>query len=73
MRGLRWLLAGLAVLLVVLVAGVWLLPSMLDWNRYRATIADPKDAVVMLCSLASGLSVGVGLLAYMPPGIVALA
>ena len=29
--------------------------------RYRATIADPKDAVVMLCSLASGLSVGVGL------------
>jgi uncharacterized protein involved in outer membrane biogenesis len=40
MRGLRWLLAGLAVLLVVIVAGVWLLPSMLDWNRYRATIAD---------------------------------
>ena len=29
--------------------------------RYRATIADPKDAVVMLCSLASGLAVGVGL------------
>jgi uncharacterized membrane protein YhiD involved in acid resistance len=29
--------------------------------RYRSTIADPKDAVVMLCALASGLSVGVGL------------
>jgi uncharacterized membrane protein YhiD involved in acid resistance len=29
--------------------------------RYRASIADPKDAVVMLCALASGLSVGVGL------------
>ena len=29
--------------------------------RYRASIADPKDAVVMLCSLASGLAVGVGL------------
>jgi uncharacterized membrane protein YhiD involved in acid resistance len=29
--------------------------------RYRATIADPKDAVVMLSSLASGLAVGVGL------------
>src|ERR1043165_8375249 len=31
--------------------------------RYRATIADPKDAVVMLCSLASGLAAGVGLYA----------
>ena len=29
--------------------------------RYRATIADPKDSVVMLSSLASGLAVGVGL------------
>jgi hypothetical protein len=29
--------------------------------RYRSTIADPKDAVVMLCALASGLSAGVGL------------
>ncbi len=29
--------------------------------RYRSTIADPKDAVVMLSSLASGLAVGVGL------------
>ncbi len=40
MRGLRWLLGGLALLLVVVVAAVWLLPSMLDWNRYRASIAD---------------------------------
>lgn len=29
--------------------------------RYRSNITDPKDAVVMLCALASGLSVGVGL------------
>lgn len=29
--------------------------------RYRASIADPKDAVVMLCSLAAGLAVGVEL------------
>lgn len=29
--------------------------------RYRSNIADPKDAVVMLCALASGLAVGVGL------------
>ncbi len=28
--------------------------------RYRSNIADPKDAVVMLSSLASGLAVGVG-------------
>jgi uncharacterized membrane protein YhiD involved in acid resistance len=27
--------------------------------RYRASIADPKDAVVMLCALAAGLAVGV--------------
>ena len=31
--------------------------------RYRAKIADPKDAVVMLCTLAVGLGVGVGLYA----------
>lgn len=29
--------------------------------RYRSTIADPKDAVVMLSSLAAGLAAGVGL------------
>jgi len=29
--------------------------------RYRSNIADPKDAVVMLSSLASGLAAGVGL------------
>lgn len=29
--------------------------------RYRSNIADPKDAVVMLSALASGLAVGVGL------------
>ena len=29
--------------------------------RYRSNIADPKDAVVMLSSLAAGLPVGVGL------------
>ena len=29
--------------------------------RYRSKIDDPKDAVVMLCALASGLASGVGL------------
>ena len=29
--------------------------------RYRSNIADPKDAVVMLSSLAAGLAAGVGL------------
>jgi uncharacterized membrane protein YhiD involved in acid resistance len=31
--------------------------------RYRSKIDDPKDAVVMLCTLAVGLACGVGLLA----------
>jgi len=38
--------------------------------RYRASIADPKDAVVMLCSLAAGLAVGVGL--YRLAGVATL-
>jgi uncharacterized membrane protein YhiD involved in acid resistance len=29
--------------------------------RYRSTIDDPKEAVVMLCALAAGLAAGVGL------------
>jgi hypothetical protein len=37
-RGMRLAGASLA-LLVLLVAALWLLPSLLDWNRYRATIA----------------------------------
>ena len=32
--------------------------------RYRSTIADPKDAVVMLSSLAAGLAAGVGLFRF---------
>jgi hypothetical protein len=47
-RGLRWLPAGLALLIAAAVAGVWLLPSMLDWNRYRATIAELASARVGL-------------------------
>src|SRR6516225_10003035 len=39
MRGLRWLIVGLCVLAVLLLAAAWLLPSTLDWNRYRGTIA----------------------------------
>jgi hypothetical protein len=31
--------------------------------RYRSTIDDPKDAVVMLCALSVGLAAGVGLFA----------
>lgn len=40
MRSLGWLLTGLAALAVLVVAGVWLAPSLLDWNRYRAGIAE---------------------------------
>jgi hypothetical protein len=32
--------------------------------RYRSTIADPKDAVVMLSALAAGLAAGVGLFQF---------
>ena len=39
MRGVRWLLAAVAILLAATLAGVWLLPSVLDWNRYRDVIA----------------------------------
>lgn len=34
--------------------------------RYRSTIDDPKDAVVMLCALAAGLAAGVGLYTLAP-------
>jgi uncharacterized protein involved in outer membrane biogenesis len=36
---MRWLTAGLCALLLAVVAAVWLLPAMLDWNRYRDLIA----------------------------------
>ena len=36
---MRWLIVGLGVLAVLLLAAAWLLPSALDWNRYRGTIA----------------------------------
>ena len=34
--------------------------------RYRSTIDDPKEAVVMLCALAAGLASGVGLYLLAP-------
>jgi uncharacterized membrane protein YhiD involved in acid resistance len=34
--------------------------------RYRSTIDDPKEAVVMLCALGAGLASGVGLYALAP-------
>ena len=34
--------------------------------RYRSTIDDPKEAVVMLCALSIGLAVGVGLYKFAP-------
>ena len=36
--------------------------------RYRSTIDDPKDAVVMLCALSVGLAAGVGLFALAGAG-----
>ena len=34
--------------------------------RYRSTIDDPKEAVVMLCALGAGLAAGVGLYVLAP-------
>ncbi|MBV8916392.1 MAG: AsmA family protein, partial [Acetobacteraceae bacterium] len=39
MRAGRFILLGVAGLLLVLVAGIWVVPGMLDWNRYRVSIA----------------------------------
>jgi len=41
--------------------------------RYRSTIDDPKEAVVMLCALAVGLAVGVGLYLLAPVATVFMA
>jgi hypothetical protein len=37
-RGLRLTLGALAFLLLALAAAAWLVPPLLDWNRYRGTI-----------------------------------
>ena len=39
MRAARNVLAGGAALLLVLLAGIWVVPGMLDWGRYRDGIA----------------------------------
>jgi len=41
--------------------------------RYRSTIDDPKEAVVMLCALGAGLASGVGLYALAPFATVFMA
>lgn len=41
--------------------------------RYRSTVDDPKDAVVMLCALAAGLAAGVGLYRLAPFATVFMA
>jgi hypothetical protein len=41
--------------------------------RYRSTIDDPKEAVVMLCALAAGLAAGVGYYQFAPFATVFMA
>lgn len=38
MRAVRAVLIGLGALLLLLVAAVWVVPGLLDWNRYRGSI-----------------------------------
>ena len=38
------ILAGVAVLLAALVAGVWVVPGLLDWGRYRGSIEELATA-----------------------------
>ena len=46
MRAARIVLAGLALLLALAMAAVALVPPMLDWNRYRGTIAALASSAV---------------------------
>ena len=39
MRAGRLVLLSMAAILAVLIAVIWILPGMLDWNRYRGSIA----------------------------------
>jgi uncharacterized membrane protein YhiD involved in acid resistance len=41
--------------------------------RYRSTIDDPKEAVVMLCTLTAGLAIGAGFYYLAPLGTVFMA
>lgn len=44
MRRLRYLLAGLVLLLGAGLVAAWQLPRVLDWNRYRDTLAELASA-----------------------------
>ena len=52
-RRRRLLIGGACLVLVLLVAGVWLVPGMLDWNRYR-------DGIAALASQQLGRPVRIG-------------
>jgi uncharacterized protein involved in outer membrane biogenesis len=39
MRGVRWAALAAALLIVLVGLGAWVLPGLLDWNRYRGELA----------------------------------
>jgi len=53
MRARRAALIGVAVLLAALVAGLWTVPGLLDWNRYR-------DSIEALATSGMGRPVRIG-------------
>ena len=59
---------GAVVMLVVnqSLARAFAIAGASNLVRYRSTIDDPKEAVVMLCALSAGLAAGVGLYALAP-------
>jgi AsmA-like C-terminal region/AsmA family len=46
MRAARFVLGCLAAALLFAASGLWVVPEFLDWNRYRATIANIAGTVI---------------------------
>ena len=68
-------IVGAAIMLIVgqSLARAFGIVGAANLIRYRSTIDDPKEAVVMLCALAVGLAAGVGLYKLAPSAALFMA